>query len=145
MKKLYHGHNLHECQYIYERCVFQEPIIKEYFTTSDDGNPYQVSEERDCVYINVIYRHINNVLHGGFIICTSDGWVTIAIEPELRNMGVGSTLVERLQKEMHLVKLNVLQWSCDRRNIASYKLALSKGFVLINQDRKYYVLNYFRQ
>lgn len=140
MKKLYHGHNLHECQYIYDRCVEHDPIVEYNFSDIDN---FRITEEKDINYINVIYQNIGDTLYGGFIYCSINGWIATAVEPELRNRGIASKLIDGIQREMHLIDMKELQWACRQTNTVSYKLALSKGFVLYDQGNSWYHLKYF--
>lgn len=146
MRPLTYGHNIHECQYIYERCIIKEPIIEDWFVLiPEERGKYRITDEKNYSYINVIYRHIKGQLYGGFIMCCDDNWVIIAVEKELRGLGVASMLVDRLIADMDKIKTKELQWCCHKRNLPSFRLALSKGFVIVDQDERVFHLKYFKK
>ena len=77
--------------------------------------------------------------YAGFWNVSGEGDVTnVAVLPEYRRMGVGSSLVAEMVKTAENLKLELLTLEVRKSNIAAQKLYEKFGFEILGERKRYY-------
>lgn len=77
--------------------------------------------------------------YAGFWNVSGEGDITnVAVLPEYRRLGVGSSLIEAVIKRAVELKLTLLTLEVRKSNIAAQDLYLKYGFEVIGERKRYY-------
>lgn len=77
--------------------------------------------------------------YAGFWNVSGEGGITnIAVLPEYRRMGIGTSLLSELVKEADALSLNILTLEVRKSNIEAQGLYKSFGFDIIGERKRYY-------